>query len=123
MKASTVAAWVVTSTIGSIVAALSVACSSSSGGATPLTLVALPEYDGGADAGCSITGESVRVQCDTVYRITGDPHQCPGFDSNGNGTTAECQAVCMSGLVCSLSGISDGTSAVACSAGCASPEH
>jgi hypothetical protein len=123
MKSRTVATCVLVPALGAIGASLCAACGSSSAGATPLTLVALPEYDGGADAGCSISGESVRVQCDSVYRITGDPRECPGFDSNGSGTTAECQAVCMSGLVCTLSGISDGTSAVACAAGCASPEH
>ena len=104
-------------------AVFSSACSSSSGGATGLTLVPLPAWDGGADAACTISTSGERVQCDTVYRITGDPHQCPGFDATGAGTTAECQAACMSGLVCSLSGVSDGTSAVACSAACASPEH
>ena len=102
---------------------LAAACGPPPDRAPGLTLVALPPWDGGAEAGCAIGTSGARVQCTTAYRITGDPFACPGFDDSGAGTTAACETACRSGLVCSLSGISDGTSAVACQSDCASPEH
>jgi hypothetical protein len=104
-------------------AVVCMACGSTTSTTPALTQVPLPPWDGGADAGCSIATTSVRVQCTTAYRIEGDPRTCPGFDSQGTGSTAACTAACRSGLVCSLSGLSDGTSAVVCESSCASPEH
>jgi hypothetical protein len=104
-------------------AVLGAACGTSTPSTPALTQVALPPWDGGADAGCSIDTTSIRVQCTMAYRIEGDPYACVGFDSQGMGSTAACTAACHSGLVCSLSGLSDGTYAVVCQTGCASPEH
>lgn len=87
------------------------------------SFVTLPPWDGGADAGCTIETNGTAIQCATAYRISGDPYACPGFDDAGAGSTTTCQAICQSGLVCNLSGLSDGTSAVDCQSGCASREH
>lgn len=104
-------------------AALLVAgCSSSSASGTSLSLTAIHGWDGGADAGCTISGSGTKVGCDTVYPIAGNPYACAGFDG-GAGTTTRCEVVCSSGLVCALTGLSDGTNGVDCSASCASPEH
>jgi hypothetical protein len=87
-----------------------------SDGPDPLTLVPLPAWDGGADAGCVIGRSAVTVQCAPAYRISGDPEACPGFDA-GVGASSACEMVCTS-RVCNLSGLSDGTSAVVCEADC-----
>jgi hypothetical protein len=109
--------------IGFALVALAMGCSSSSDGSNGLSFVALHPWDGGAEAGCAISASGVRVTCATAYRITGNPAVCAGFDDMGAGSTAACQAACMSGLACTLAGLSDGTNAVDCQAGCASPEH
>jgi len=108
---------------GLVLAVLGLACGSSSPSGPVLSLTAaLNPWDGGDEAGCSIAGSGTRVGCDTVYRITGDPSACAGFDG-GTGSAARCEVLCNSGLVCSLTGLSDGTNGVDCSANCASPEH
>jgi len=91
-------------------------CSGSDGPA-PLTQVALPAWDGGADAGCTLAPTAVAMECGSAYRIGGDPYVCPGFDDAGTGATIRCEAVCQS-KDCHLSGLSDDTSAVVCGAGC-----
>ena len=98
-------------------------CGSSSGSGSVLSLVAVHAWDGGADAGCIVSTTGARVQCSETYAIRGNPHACSGFDEAGAGDTATCKLVCMSGLTCSLAGLSDGTNVVGCNATCASPEH
>ncbi len=107
--------------IGLLVAAFG--CGSSGPSAPSLSFTTLHPWDGGADAGCTISPSGTRVGCATAYPIEGDPSACPGFDATGTGSSSTCIVVCNSGLVCTLTGLSDGTNAVDCSANCASPEH
>ena len=109
--------------MGLALTTLAAGCGSSGTGSNGLSLEAVHPWDGGADAGCVISSTGIRVTCATAYRIQGDPYACPGFDPSGAGTTSACSAACMSGLSCTLAGLSDGTNAVDCQAGCASPEH
>ena len=103
--------------------AVSLGCGGGGPHSGGLSLVPLPKWDGGADAGCTVASDGTKVGCATAYRISGDPLACSGFDSTGNGSTARCQTICKSGLTCNLSGLSDGTDVVACQATCGSPEH
>jgi hypothetical protein len=96
---------------------------SGSPSAATFTLVPLPAWDGGADAGCTVASTGSRVGCATAYEISGDPLSCAGFNGSGVGSTTVCQTICKSGLTCNLSGLSDGTDVVACQATCGSPEH
>ena len=107
---------------GLLAFALVVGCGSSGPSGPTLAVTSLNPWDGGADAGCTITPGSTRSGCAVVFPITGDPYACPGFDDGGAGSAATCQAVC-SGPVCSLAGLSDGTNVVDCQSACASPEH
>jgi len=110
--------------LGASLLALATACSSSSGAAgSGLSFTALNPWDGGPDAGCSISTSGMRIGCATAYRIAGNPLECAGFDAGTAGTANTCKVVCNSGLVCELAGLSDGTNAVDCSANCASPEY
>ena len=111
--------------LGALAGAGLAGCGDSSTAAAPagLSLVAVFPSDAGADAGCTVSSSALKVGCATVYEISGNPTACPGFDGAGNGVTATCQAICKSQLTCKLSGLSDGTDVVACTAACGSPEH
>ena len=110
-----------------VLALLASAIAGCSSTATPSgpspSFTAIHPWAGGADADCTVGASSTSVGCDTAFPITGDPYACPGFNDAGNGSSAACEVVCRSALVCSLSGLSDGTNAVDCAANCGSPEH
>lgn len=109
--------------IGLALIALATACGNQAATGPTQSFVPLFPWDGGADAGCSIGTTGERVGCATAYVVSGNPYACAGFDDGGAGSTETCKAACMSGLVCNLSGLSDGTNVVDCTANCASPEH
>jgi hypothetical protein len=117
--------WAVSSLSGISIAcgATLAACASSSVGSTvpAISEVPLGVWDGG-DAACSVERAAVQVGCATGHRIMGDPNACVGF-SDGTGNADTCERICGTVSGCTVTGLSDGTSAVVCLSHCSNNAH